>query len=298
MTTTLQNATPDDLLAFLRSDSPLPKRAATNRAATPRAQLGNLPVERRPLTPIEAATLRRPPGAAERYRAATLTERRAAEWSDEKNHRDHSERLRRVECRLVAWLVCRALGPQWRFERASGDDYCDRCHRLVHRATTATLMFRICWRDDSRYEIVPENVHRSDALPSSITVSAGRSPADIARDIERRIVANGLFDQNALTLHNGDARRQTEIKRRREILAISAAYGGRMEQEQRWKSQGYPSGTTERFGRMEEDSTWRRQSHIWARSDYSGIELNIETTDVELAIKIAATVREFYQGGN
>lgn len=290
MTTDLITATTtDDLLAFLRSDSPPPKRATTQRAAirttTPTA-------ERRPLTPIEAATMRRPPLASDRYRAATREAYAATKDYSEHRQRDEvANTLRRVECRLVAWLVCRSLGVAWRFESAD-DGHC--CHRFVHRASCATLSFRRCWRDEGRYEIVPENIHRTDSMPRSITVSGERCPADIASDVSRRLIGAGLLDQNAALLSAGHQRRLDEVKRRRECLAVARAYGGNLHPERRWKSTGYPAATSETFGPAIDAGYNRRETEIAASVGYNGLEISVETSSVQLAIKIAELVRGHY----
>ena len=193
----------------------------------------------------------------------------------------------------MAWLVCRALGDAWRFE-VEADCY-RASFRLVHRATTATLTFRSAWRDDARYEIVPENVYRSDQLPRSISVSGERSPASIAADIERRIVAAGLFDQNAAHLHAGHERRRLEVQRRRRLLAVARAYGGELAREQHWKSRSYPEAAATLLGPAVEDSNWRRETSISAATDYNeAVELAITTNDLRLALAIAELVRNHY----
>jgi hypothetical protein len=287
MTATLENVSLDDLLAFLRSDSPPPKRAATDRAATPRPA-----VVRRLPTALESAIERRPPMAGDKYKAAARSASRSCgDYSEQRRHDEHTNILRRVECRIVAWLVCRALGPAWRFEPADEEF---RNHRLVHRATTATLSFRRAWNDGARYEIVPENVYRTDSMPRSISVSAERSPSSIAGDISRRLISAGLFDQNAALLSAGHARRADEVKRRRETLAIAQAYGGKLKREDRWQRGGYPAATNEHFGPHIEDGYNRRETEIAASSEYNGLEISVTTQNLKLAIQIAELVRGYY----
>lgn len=285
MTTELATASTDDLLAFLRSDSPPPKRAATTRRVSAltnnRVSADNVPQ-------------RRPPMAADRYRAATREAYAATkDYSEHRKRDEAANTLQRVECRIVAWLVCRALGDAWRFEPA---DDGHSCHRIVHRASCATLSFRRSWRDDARYEIVPENIHHTDTMPSSITVSAERTPAAIAADVARRLIGAGLFDQNAAILSAGHQRRLDEVKRRRECLAVARAYGGDLQHERRWKSQSYPAATSQHFGPSIEDGYSRRETEICASIGYNGIEISVETSNVKLAIEVAELVRRYYKG--
>lgn len=286
MTTDLSTASVDDLLTFLRSTEPIPRQVSrrvsdTCHPANSDAAITYARVSRQPVTPIEAATLRRPPCAATRHKA-----RLKGDWKYA-----NVNQLAATECRIVAWLVCRALGDQWRFE----PDENRRWHRLVHRATCATLTFGRSWNNDNRYRISPENVYRSDSMPQSITVSGERSPASIARDIERRIIDAGLFDQNAACLSGGHARRRIEVARRLEVLAVARAYGGDLRPDRCWKSQGYPEATEGRFGcQADGDDSWRPATEIDARAGYSGLIVTVETYDVRLAVKVAELVRQHY----
>lgn len=291
MNTDLATATVDDLLSFLRSDAPVPKRAATDRAATDRPNCPNSDNSgaRRPPTAVELAARRRPPMAATRYYADRGRYKTARDNHSAYRAEEHGDGLGRVECRIMAWLVCRCLGPQWRVEYAE-----ERwgSHKIVHRATAATLCFKRLWNDRARYEISAEGIYRK--LPS-ITVSAERTAADIAADIERRLIRKGLFDFNA-------ERRQTErdggddeTRERRRLLTVAKAYGGNLRHKRAWSSPSYPEATCEHFGHVWIDDVEGWKTSIKAECGYhGGIQLRINTADIDLAAKIAATVREHY----
>ncbi len=290
MTTALATASVDELLAFLRSTEPPPRRVTATRRPRPASPLP----ERRPLSPVEAATLRRPPRAATKWQAAAQAYRQQRDYGGEHRSHDRGRRLNQIECRLVAWLTCRALGDAWRFE----PDPENRFHRLVHRATTATLLFRGDWRHEGRYVITPGNVYQRDTLPRSISVAATRCPADIARDIERRLIHAGLLDANAAYLTADHERRALEARRWREVLAVARAYGGNLRPERVARSNINPEGTTAEFGRRtNEYDRDAPESSIHGGCGYNGLVVTIETHNVALAVQVAELVRRHYQAG-
>jgi len=236
--------------------------------------------------------MRRPPRAATKHKALRRTAYASGDYAAQRRLEEHTNALAATECRIVAWLVCRALGDAWRFE----PDEEHRHHRLVHRATCAVLTFKRDWNNGDRYSISPENLYRSDSMPRSITVSGDRSPGSIARDIERRLIDVGLFDQNAQVLSGGHDRRQKEVRDRLQCLAVARAYGGQLMEERRWKSSSYPAATTEHFGELADEYGRRRVTEISATMGYNGIELEVHTNSVELACKVAKLVKHYYEG--
>lgn len=244
-----------------------------------------------PASPIDAATRRPVPMAHAKHLERSRAAAGARDFQEKYRHQDHANMLANVECRLAAWLVCRALGPDWRLEWSDETADTHRLARvLTHGPTGAAFTFRRDWQGEGRYRISPTRTLTRDRLPS-ITVAATRSPASIAADIRRRIVDAGLAEEHAAACKSERDTRAEEVARRRRVLAVAQAYGGTLTERRCWSSSTYPRGTATHHGVGGE--TWRDYvTSIVAEQSYSGgVELKIDTQDMGLAIAIAELVR-------
>lgn len=279
MTTLLESPT-DSLISFLRSREPIPRKPTRPAATKP---------ERRPLSPVQAATLRRPPRAAAAYYASERAARDRRDYSQAYAAESHGRRLNQVECRIIGWLVCRALGDDWAFE--PGDN---GWHRIRHIETGASLCFGQSWNHHDRYQISADDRYNRDALPT-ITVSAERTPADIAGDVQRRLIAKGFFEQHAQTLAATAKSRRDDVQRRREVLAAAAAYGGKLREQRRWRSASYPEATEVHLGRRQTaDGEHGHETSVSVQHGYYGLEFNLCTKNAQFATALGDFIRQYY----
>lgn len=191
------------------------------------------------------------------------------------------EGLRRVRSRLAAWLVARALGPDWYLADYQHDDYWMTSREIVHRPTKAVLCWRIDYQNHDRISISPKEAY-DRCFASGITVSATRSPASIAKDIQRRIVDAGLSEQLEKRRDADKTRRDRDIMVRRRVLAATLGYGGRMRKGYNHTHRTEYSGTEEVYNgtRIEAAANYRDE-----------VTLTIESDNLELLAKIGELVR-------
>lgn len=247
------------------------------------------PLKQQPhVSALDRAINRKPPLAFTRHNARAKELRADRDYLGSNNAESRARRLAEVECRVVAWLVSKALGPDWSFE--SNHEF--HVHSIIHKPSGATLKMRIGWQELGRYRISPDQVYRRDELPETITVSASRPAASIAADIKRRIIDAGLIAQHELCKSGSSTRRNTEIERRRQCLAIAQAYGGTLRHERHWSSSSYPEGQAVWLGQRDDEG--HAETSITTKVGYSGQKIEIITSNVELAVKVAQLVRSYY----
>lgn len=193
--------------------------------------------------------------------------------TDSWENRERIARLQRLEVYLTAGVVCRYLGPEWSRElnpEARGG----QCH-VSHREGWGFRLGR-CWQDDKRFSVSALDQYKRGE-PASITVSASRSLAAIAADIERRLVNNGLREAWEQSQSAGRARRNERKARFDQLRATVAAWGGHIDHYRRWEREGYPTASIPGGS---------------ARTDYSGrIEIVLHLTAAE-AVRIGELTRK------
>lgn len=184
---------------------------STKRIAVPQNSLRKTPAKK--TTKREQATWRKLPKAWRRVREQNPD---AKEWEI----REKMDRVKELEARIAAGLIAVALGDQW--QRAYQE--WDRIN-LVH-SSGCRLRFSKAWNGD-RYGIMPVDCHqtRSDPLPTSITVDAGRSPASIARDIENRLISRGLLEKHQAFKDARQSKRREETEERLSVLKLAKVMG-------------------------------------------------------------------------
>lgn len=193
--------------------------------------------------------------------------------------RQLAETERRVACQLVA----KALGAAW--HRVIDDESSYLVHDSGLRLRVAHL-----WSDMTRYSIRPLNcgIRQKGALPEQITVSAGRSPRSIARDISNRILALGAVDAYLQFQASQRVARANNVRARLDLLAIAQALGMRqLADPARWKSDGYPETNTAQLGGLS----------VHAELSYSDrVTFSIECTNRKTAQRVAETLYRLANG--
>lgn len=131
----------------------------------------------------------------------------------------------RKECRqrCAAWLIAKALGPDWRKTVEE-----DRSWHGVFLQHVSGLRLRLShdWNKPNRFVITfADSYQKLAGLPESITVSATRSPAAIASDIQRRLIDTGAHEAHRQTIDGRAKRRRDEVAERLAILRIARAAG-------------------------------------------------------------------------
>ena len=149
--------------------------------------------------------------------------------------------LQQAEARTMAWLVCRCLGPDWR--KTINE------HGTIHLTHTSglRLVFAHVWNDGNRYRISPCDCReRTDSdIPSEITVSAGRTAASIAGDIQRRILAFEPVEAYEVMRLKERERNNRDNIRRLSVLSLAKRLGEhQLRPERNWSSRGYPETNT------------------------------------------------------
>jgi hypothetical protein len=152
---------------------------------------------------------------------------------DDWNNREQRQRLQRLETYLAAGVIARYLGPDWNRRTNEHGNI-----EIVHRAGYGFRLTRP-WNDSTRFESSPIDTYtRND--PPSITTSATRPLGAIARDIEHRLIGNGLAEAYRQVQQRAQAEREERRKRFRDILDVARAFGGRILPARNWKSSAYP----------------------------------------------------------
>ena len=158
-----------------------------------------------------------------------------------RNVKDTYESNRKALCvaetRVMAYLICKALGPEWH-KVINEHGYVDLTHTsgfVVHMAKT--------WNSDDRYRFRPQDCkqRRDDPIPDEITVDAGRAPASIARDIENRILAKGAVEGFEINRLSRKADHNDRVIERLAVLLIARKLGARqLSPERRWQANCLP----------------------------------------------------------
>ncbi len=149
-------------------------------------------------------------------------------------HREHRGQVKQLETYLAAGVIVRYLGKDWRREL----DEHGRIS-LIH-AEGHGFRFGRDWHDSARFQSAPIDRYKRDT-PPSITTSATRPLGAIARDIQARLIGNGLAEAWQ-QCQARDAERRAEIAARvQAIEATARAFGGRVLGEREWQSRDLPA---------------------------------------------------------
>jgi len=152
----------------------------------------------------------------------------------EDNYRDGGQRERlHLENKIAAWAIAHCLGNDWNYESSKNGFHYN--HAVRHRDGYGFSVSRE-WNDSKRLRFVPLCRHRLEGynLPDRITVSETRKFADIARDLDRRLISQGLKENHAEDLRvskeNQDERRSESETMQR----IAEKIGGNMRSLRNW----------------------------------------------------------------
>ena len=220
-----------------------------------------------PPDPWRQAAHQRPPQAWRRHRDR---------WSH--SGPNSREAAAACELRLVARQIAACLGPDWRAERPDHEARRGR-NALVHVPTGARIAFGYEWNTLERFRAAPDIRGRRDQLPAQITMDGRRTPASLAADIHRRIIAAGLVAAHVAEEAARREQRAAYIERVQTIMRIARAAGTTLGARRYWKSQQDPELAWGPFG---------------CRYQYGErLKLSIETTDPGLAEHLAAAWRTY-----
>ena len=220
-----------------------------------------------PACPWRLAAHQRPPQAWRRHRDR---------WSH--SGPNSRETAAACELRLVARQIAACLGPDWRAERPDHEARRGR-NSLVHVPTGARIAFGYEWNTLERFRAVPDIRGRRDQLPAHITMDGRRTPASLAADIHRRIIAAGLVAAHVAEEGARREQRAAYIERVQTIMRIARAAGTTLGERRYWKSQQDPELAWGPFG---------------CRYQYGErLKLSIETADPGLAEHLAAAWRAY-----
>lgn len=158
-------------------------------------------------------------------------------WDDSNNRK----LLMRLETRLAAGVIVRCLGDGWSIAHDRNDNDRSGC-RVVHRDGYGFRLSRE-WRDPARFAVSALECYRRDDCPS-ITVSASRPLGDIAADIQRRLIDNGLRESYAKQKQFDESEREKMRERVNRVERVARAFGGVLRNIRHWRSSGYPEAST------------------------------------------------------
>jgi hypothetical protein len=251
--------------------------SSTPRRSIPRSCDHPSPVPR-PLAPqtatekLHAATLRPLPNA---WRQCT---------GRDSDDRDRRSMISTLELELAARLIARCLGPAWTVDR--GD--CRGRMYLRHIPTAARIFLAVSWNDDNRLRACPDHRHGHSHLPSEITFTREKSPAAMARDIERRLLHAGLIDDNARRRQSKRNDRDEEIGRLRARDAVQRILGGERSLKQHTKRRHAYHGDPCCRSSRDRAGTFDFQT-----DSYHGYKIEVFTHNLDLAELLAATFRQY-----
>lgn len=245
---------------------------------TPQERIQQLAAQRGGVATFPRVSCARQEAEPPRNAAPELTRRLPMPW---KGHDSYGKAglLSDATLHVAAWLICRALGPEWR-KVVTHSRGCELTHTSGFR-----IFMGKCWQNADRYRFSPKDCkeRRNDPVPDEITVAANRTPASIASDIQNRILAKGAIEGHAAYREREKARRAKDVADRLAMLGIARALGQNQLREERcWTRSGYPETNEVNLGR----------TSIRAEQCYSDrFYLHVETADVETAKRIAAAIR-------
>jgi hypothetical protein len=221
-----------------------------------------------------------------RHVPSVLTKPLPCSWMKRRNkellpheQRRAADMRKLIEKRLAAGLVCKALGTGWhrKIEERGHWREVSLCH-----VSGLRLSFDTEHNRDGRYTIGLADCFRSNEYPESITVSASRSPAAIAVDIQRRLIDAGAMRAHEETIRGRARSREERVDARLKMLRVARAGGHhQLSKTNRQNSELCPETNTMRFHGVS----------VRAARGYLGrIEITVEAISTETAEEIVRMI--------
>lgn len=208
--------------------------------------------------------------------AAALNRPLPAKWASDRSERTQ---LKIASKHAAAYLICKALGPEWS-KRVYQTSWHWRCVTLSRR--DGLELYLEAQNDSSgpRYRISCKDMEKA---PSSIGVSARKTPLQIAADIRRRLLT-AAEESHKQTQKNRAARAADIAYTRQSLLRIARSAGN-----------NYILRHTNHRCRFEAQRlNLLHDGYLMMRAGYSDrFELELSTADVELAEAVAKLVKDW-----
>lgn len=194
--------------------------------------------------------------------------------------------LQWTETRLVSRMIAACLGDGWEAREDRGESGYPPSWRmcLVHQPSGSRIRIGRQWNDDGRFVATPEGCYHSSTtnLPSNITMSASRTAASLARDIENRILCRGFLDEAQRYRDEHHSEKQGDNHTMARLAKMARRLGVKIE-GQRYNNQQDPTTETK---------TWK---HTEARisQTYHGPRLLVYSYDEDLLGAICDLLNEY-----